>query len=504
VKLATHTPTGELVAIKVLEKSKMQSEADVVRVTREVNILKQVKHPNIAQLYQIIETPNKICLVLEYLPRGELYDMIVRQKKLREAEAAKYFTQLMCVVQYMHSLGVSHRDLKPENLLLSDKLDLKVIDFGLSNHFSEATLLRTACGSPCYAAPEMVGGEAYSGSKVDMWSCGVVLYAMTVGKLPFDDPNSAELYRRILKGKFSCPSHLSDNLKELLVGLLMVDPAKRYSVPQTLSSAWLRLYSEPSPQRELSAGVLPGVLSRLRELGVDVDYTQQCLEGQKHNQFTTAYFLMLKKMLREGSVPRLESTRRLSPKLSLKSQTTRPQTANFNATVSLTSTLRKDADTVLRPKLKLLKPHPPSKPSISPQRRVLKPAETRPRGLTPHQPARGRSTSTKRSQSRRSTSTGRSALAALKQSKASEGSSVCWTSNKPIGEVGEEVRRGLQALKFSFRVSEEGFVWEHQQVLAELVLRRLGTLTILKSKLLSGTAQVYRDLCSRLLCSISL
>jgi len=501
----------------------MQSEADVTRVTREVNILKQVKHSNIAQLYQIIETPNKICLVLEYMPRGELYDLIVRHKRLRESEAARYFYQLLHAVKYMHSLGVSHRDLKPENLLLDEKFNLKVIDFGLSNHFGEATLLKTACGSPCYAAPEMVAGQPYSGARVDMWSCGVVLYAMTVGKLPFDDPNASELYRKILSGRFSIPGYISDELKALLISLLKVDPSTRFDISRSIESAWLKSYSNPVPPKEFHSGVQEIVLSRLRELGLDADYAQQCLESNKHNQLTTAYFLMLKKMMREGFVPRLESERRLSPKLPVKSQTTRAQTSSFNRTTVLINAIKSEEEPILRSRFKLLQPTQPqqpqqpqqlqqtqplltSRPSISPARRILVPAENKLRRLTPHQPtSRGRSTSQTRSQShKRSTSNGRNSILALKRNTLAEASSVCWTSNKPIAEVTEEVRRGMELLKFNFRPADDGFIWEYQQVLAELYMKRLGTLTIVKSKLLAGPSQSYRDSCSRLLCSINL
>lgn len=511
MKLATHTLTGEHVAIKVLEKAKMCTEADITRVTREVNILKQIKHPNISQLYQIIETPNKICLVLEYMGKGELYDLIVRHKKLHEGEAARYFIQLLQAVRYMHSQGVSHRDLKPENLLLDENANLKVIDFGLSNHFGEATYLKTACGSPCYAAPEMVSGQSYSGSKVDMWSCGVVLYAMTVGKLPFDDPNSAELYRKIISGRFSFPGYLTDDLKDLISGLLRTNPDARYDVTQSINSVWLKNNQEASILKDYQSMVLPLVLSKLREIGVDAAYTKQCLEGNKHNQATTAYFLMLKKMLREGLVPRLDSTKVLKPLLPEKAQTTRANTSSFSRHSQLVNAIKAEEVSPLRNRFNAIQTHhqPPNstmRPSISPARRVFKPAEGKLRGLTPHQPSsRGRSTSQTRSQShKRSTSNGRGAQLALKRYTIAEASSVCWTSNKSISEVTEEIMLGFQSLKYNYRHTDDGFVWDFQQVLAELCMRRLGTLTIVKCKLLAGPAQAYRDCCSRLLCRINL
>lgn len=519
--LATHTPTGELVAIKILEKSKMLSEADVTRVTREINILKQVKHPNIAQLYQIIETPNKICLVLEYLERGELYDMIVRHKKLKEADAARYFLQLLHAVQHMHSHGVSHRDLKPENLLLDDKYNLKVIDFGLSNYFNDVTLLKTSCGSPCYAAPEMVAGLHYSGEKVDMWSCGIVLFAMTVGKLPFDDPSAKELYRKIISGRFSFPSGLTEELKDLINGLLRTEPSDRFDIETSMNSAWIKAHANMESFQDLQT-VHPIVLNQIRELGLDAKYTQQCLESNKHNQLTTAYFLMLKKMVRGGFVPRLEAVRRrLSPNILVKSQTTRAYThSNRRGSLITTKTeeelpLEPTTKTqlgLLRTRFKQNKPQPQppqpfatSRPSISPARRVFKPAENKQRGLTPRQPSRSRSTSQTRSQSlKRSTSNSRSGLLALKRSTLVESASVCWTSNKDIREVTAEVMTGLDVLKFNYQSTNEGFAWEYQQVSAELSMKRLGTLTIVKCNLLVGPVKAYREYCSRLLCSINL
>lgn len=422
VKLATHTPTGELVAIKILEKSKMLSEAELTRVTREINILKQVRHSHVAQLYQIIETPSKICLVMEYLSRGELFDLIVRHKKLREIEAARYFFQLLQAVNHMHSLKVSHRDLKPENLMLDEKHNLKVIDFGLSNLFADDSLLKTACGSPCYAAPEMISGLPYSGTKVDLWSCGVVLYAMTVGKLPFDDANSSELYRKIISGRFILPISLSIDLKDLLSCLLRVDPETRFDVKKCLSSEWLKTYAYQQPERELQLSVHPSVLSRLAEVGMDVEYTRKCLEENKHNQLTTAYFLMLKKMLREGFVPQIVSTRRLSPKLPAKTKTNRATTSTFSRHTALVNALRTEDETVLRPTLSRNQPEPPSRPSRSPAQRVLKPAENKLRQLTPHQPtSRTRSTSQTRTHSqKRSISNGRSDRLTIKRDSRTE------------------------------------------------------------------------------------
>jgi len=159
VKLATHILTGEKVAIKILEKDRIIDVSDVERVAREIYILKFIRHPNIIQLYEIIETPKQLFLVTEYISGGELFDYIVANTRVEEKEASKFFHQIIAGVEYIHKLKIVHRDLKPENLLLDYNKNIKIVDFGLSNTYGENELLKTACGSPCYAAPEMIGGK---------------------------------------------------------------------------------------------------------------------------------------------------------------------------------------------------------------------------------------------------------------------------------------------------------------------------------------------------------
>jgi 5'-AMP-activated protein kinase, catalytic alpha subunit len=156
VKLATHMPTGEKVAIKILEKDKIVDVADVERVSREIHILKLIRHPNIIQLYEIIETPKHLFLVMEFMERGELFDHIVSKKRMGEEEACKVFEQIISGIEYIHRLRIVHRDLKLENCLIDYDRTIRIVDFGLSNTYKTEERLRTACGSPCYAAPEMI------------------------------------------------------------------------------------------------------------------------------------------------------------------------------------------------------------------------------------------------------------------------------------------------------------------------------------------------------------
>ena len=145
-------------------------------------------------IQKIIETPTTLYLILEYASGGELFDFIVKKGKIEESLAAKFLQQLISGVEYLHKLNIVHRDLKPENLLLDDDCNIKIVDFGLSNFYKQGTLLKTACGSPCYAAPEMIAGKSYNGLKVDIWSCGVILFALLAGYLPFEDQNTKKLY----------------------------------------------------------------------------------------------------------------------------------------------------------------------------------------------------------------------------------------------------------------------------------------------------------------------
>lgn len=180
-----------MVAVKILEKARIRDRADVERVLREIKILKQLDHPHIIKLYEIIESDERIYLIMEYAAGGELFDYIVSKDRLPEREACKMYRQVLEGIRYLHGAGIAHRDLKPENLLLDSSQNIKIVDFGLSNVYTSGQILQTACGSPCYAAPEMIAAKPYNGLSVDIWSSGVTLYAMLVGYLPFEDLDTA-------------------------------------------------------------------------------------------------------------------------------------------------------------------------------------------------------------------------------------------------------------------------------------------------------------------------
>ena len=175
---------------------------------------------------------------MEYASGGELFDYIVANTRLKEEEACKYFQQIISGVEYIHQLNIVHRDLKPENLLLDHKKNIKIVDFGLSNTYGFGELLKTACGSPCYAAPEMIAGKKYLGANVDIWSCGIIMFALICGFLPFEDPDTSKLYKKILSGEFKIPSFVSKEAADLLQKILNTDPEKRYKIEDIRAHPW--------------------------------------------------------------------------------------------------------------------------------------------------------------------------------------------------------------------------------------------------------------------------
>ncbi|CAI5507389.1 unnamed protein product [Closterium sp. Naga37s-1] len=199
VKYAVHATTGEPVAMKVLDKEKIIRHKMVDQIKREISVMKLVRHPNVVRLYEVLASRTKIYIILEFVTGGELFDRIVNKGRLEEDEARRYFQQLMDAMEYCHSKGVAHRDLKPENLLLDSKDNIKISDFGLSalpQQVRADGLLHTTCGTPNYVAPEVLSDRGYNGVLADIWSCGVILYVLLAGFLPFDEPDVPSLYRK--------------------------------------------------------------------------------------------------------------------------------------------------------------------------------------------------------------------------------------------------------------------------------------------------------------------
>ncbi|XP_062864724.1 maternal embryonic leucine zipper kinase isoform X2 [Trichomycterus rosablanca] len=246
VKLGRHILTGEKVAIKIMEKKVLGD--DLPRVKTEIEAMKNLSHQHVCRLYHVIETASKIYMVLEYCPGGELFDYIVAKDRLSEQETRIFFRQIVSALAYVHSKGYAHRDLKPENLLIDEDHNLKLIDFGLCAKPKGGLgyELMTCCGSPAYAAPELIQGKSYIGSEADVWSMGVLLFALLCGYLPFDDDNCMVLYKKITKGRYDNPSWLSIGSIMLLNQMLQVEPKRRLTVRHLLNHPWVKEgYSSP-------------------------------------------------------------------------------------------------------------------------------------------------------------------------------------------------------------------------------------------------------------------
>ncbi|KQK14651.1 CBL-interacting protein kinase 2 isoform X1 [Brachypodium distachyon] len=239
---ARNIQTSQSVAIKVTDKEKVLKGGLTDQIKREISVMKLVKHPNIVQMYEVMATKTKIYFVLEHVKGGELFNKVQRGR-LKEDAARKYFQQLICAVDFCHSRGVYHRDLKPENLLLDEHSNLKVSDFGLST-ISECRrhdgMLHTSCGTPAYVAPEVINRKGYDGAKADIWSCGVILFVLLAGQLPFHDKNLMNMYKKIGKAEFKCPSWFSTDIRRLLLRILDPNPSTRISIEKIMENPWFR------------------------------------------------------------------------------------------------------------------------------------------------------------------------------------------------------------------------------------------------------------------------
>ncbi|KAG9440081.1 hypothetical protein H6P81_020246 [Aristolochia fimbriata] len=241
VKFAQNTETGESVAMKVLDRTTIIKHKMVDQIKREISIMKLVRHPHVVRLHEVLASRTKIYIILEYITGGELFDKIVRHGRLSEAEALRYFQQLIDGVDFCHSKGVYHRDLKPENLLLDSVGNLKISDFGLSALPEPGvSILRTTCGTPNYVAPEVLSHKGYNGAVADVWSCGVILYVLMAGYLPFDDVDLTSLYSKIERAEFSCPSWFPVGAKSLIQRILDPNPETRIRIVDIRSDEWFK------------------------------------------------------------------------------------------------------------------------------------------------------------------------------------------------------------------------------------------------------------------------
>eukprot|EP00906_Rhabdomonas_costata_P018734 RCo027317 len=229
-------------AIKVLDRQQIEKENMQEQLKNEVAIMKLLNHKNVVKMFEVIQSPDHIYIVLELVTGGELFDRIVAAKRFDEPTGRRYFQQLIFGVHYCHVQGVVHRDLKPENLLVDGKGELKISDFGLSSFSKQRggqdKILMTTCGTPNYVSPEVLKEKGYSGYGADVWSCGVILFVLLAGYLPFEDPTTNGLFLKIERGEYRMSRQFTPAAKELIAKFLVVDPANRITMAQVFREPW--------------------------------------------------------------------------------------------------------------------------------------------------------------------------------------------------------------------------------------------------------------------------
>ncbi|XP_029980099.1 serine/threonine-protein kinase SIK1 [Sphaeramia orbicularis] len=304
VKLAKHKVTKTQVAIKIIDKTRL-NPSNLEKIYREVQIMKLLNHPHIIKLYQVMETKDMLYIVTEYAKNGEMFDHLTSNGRMSEDEARKKFWQILTAVDYCHRHHIVHRDLKTENLLLDANMNIKLADFGFGNFYNAGEPLSTWCGSPPYAAPEVFEGKEYEGPQLDIWSLGVVLYVLVCGSLPFDGPSLPALRQRVTEGRFRIPFFMSQDCENLIRKMLVVDPAKRITVAQIKQHRWM--LADPTAAHQTLSHSLTEynsnlgdysepVLGIMNTLGIDRQRTIESLQSSSYNHFSAIYYLLLERV----------------------------------------------------------------------------------------------------------------------------------------------------------------------------------------------------------------
>ncbi|KAI5645359.1 protein kinase domain-containing protein [Phthorimaea operculella] len=309
VKMARHVFTGEKVAVKVIDKSKLDSVSKS-HLFQEVRCMKLVQHPNVVRLYEVIDTQTKLYLILELGDGGDLYDYIMRHESgLSESLARDYFRQIVRAISYCHRLHVVHRDLKPENVVFFEKLGVvKLTDFGFSNKFCPGQKLETSCGSLAYSAPEILLGDSYDAPAVDVWSLGVILYMLVCGQPPFQEANDSETLTMIMDCKYNVPPHISSSCKRLIARMLVREPEKRAMLSEIATDPWVTagegiavedfdtplVAKEQLPEEDRSA-----IIQRMVNGNIATkEQIVEALEKNEYNHVTATYYLLAERKLR--------------------------------------------------------------------------------------------------------------------------------------------------------------------------------------------------------------
>ena len=228
VKLIQNKINNEYFACKIVPFNKLHQFGMFSRFEQEIRIYQQLYHPGTISLIDILKDNFNFYIILEFCPHGDLFQYIVDHNKISEREAKILFRYILKSLEYLHSIGIAHRDLKPENILIDKYGRLKLSDFGLSKFVNKDNLTNSTCGTPCYVSPELLSGKPFNPFKSDIWSCGIILFTMLTGELPWTKRNQTQLFNQIKKGEFIIPNYLSNEVKDLLKGIICVNINKRF------------------------------------------------------------------------------------------------------------------------------------------------------------------------------------------------------------------------------------------------------------------------------------
>ena len=308
VFLGIHEETGQKVSIKQLKKSELNTDNLLIK---EINIQKKLFHPYLTQMYCVIEKSDDIYIISEYCSKGDIIKNLLEKGTFDESFSCKIFQQIISSLEYLHKNNICHRDIKPENILLTEKLDAKLTDFGLSRHFKKNELLNSSCGSPIYAAPEMLEGKSYDGTKIDIWSLGISLYTMVCGELPFvvDDENDIYiLMDKIIKGNYNIPEFLSNECKDLIKNMLVTDPDKRITLEQIKNHKWVNKFNfnyMKSPGINIDEYFLPIDIYLIKDIcgknEIKIRELIRDILDNKHNENTIGYYLKNEVRISQGN-----------------------------------------------------------------------------------------------------------------------------------------------------------------------------------------------------------
>jgi 5'-AMP-activated protein kinase catalytic alpha subunit len=315
---AKHLQTGQHIAIKTVDKINLMTESNRNVLRNELDVYSKICHPFLAQYFVTLEDQAGFYTAIEYINNGTLLDFIMQHGKLRENDCAKIFCELISVVKYLHEdQQIIHRDIKADNILIDGQINIRLIDFGLSDFMqNETSTFDTKCGSYPYSAPEMLKGQKYTKS-IDIWSCGVVLYMMLTGSYPFADKNRRELYNQIVYQEPQYPPFLSPMVKDLLAAMLMKNPEDRIGISGIAEHPWVtssrncaflypdfitRSMEKVNPHK--NEDINYNVINYLKIAGVDVTTVVEDLFANKFTEATVLYKIYVKQeMMKDMQSP---------------------------------------------------------------------------------------------------------------------------------------------------------------------------------------------------------